>query len=83
METSRVRSFGHGWTQSTLETELPLVNSILPEFSARDQALMTLGFSTRFRISELLSPNIADIWDGERVQPSIKVTRTKMKGGAG
>lgn len=69
--------------KALLENELPLVNSILPEFSARDQALMTLGFNTGFRISELLSLNIADVWDGERVRPQIKVTRAKMKGGAG
>jgi len=69
--------------KALLETELSLVNSLLPEFSARDQALVTLGFNTGFRAAELLSLNIADVWDGERVRPQVKVTRAKMKGGAG
>lgn len=66
-----------------LESELPLVNAILPEFSARDQALVALGLNTGFRVSELLSLNIADVWDGGRVRPQVKVTRAKMKGGSG
>jgi site-specific recombinase XerD len=69
--------------KALLEPELPQVYLVLPEFSARDQALVTLGFNTGFRISELLSLNIADVWDGERVRPQVKVTRAKMKGGAG
>jgi integrase len=66
-----------------LESELPQVYAVLPGFSARDQTLVTLGLNTGFRISELLSLNIADVWDGERVRPQVKVTRAKMKGGSG
>jgi integrase len=66
-----------------LESELPLVQAVLPEFSVRDQALVSLGLNTGFRISELLSLDVADVWDGERVRPQVKVTRAKMKGGHG
>lgn len=65
------------------ETELPHVLAILPEFGARDQALITLGLNTGFRITELLSLNIADVWDGEQVRPQVKVARARMKGGRG
>lgn len=49
----------------------------------RDRALVALGLNTGFRVSELLSLNVGDVWDGERVRPQVKVARAKMKGGRG
>ncbi|WP_221033193.1 tyrosine-type recombinase/integrase [Actomonas aquatica] len=66
-----------------LENELPLVLSVLSDFPLRDQALVTLGLQTGFRISELLSLNVGDVWDGAGVRPQVKVTRARMKGGSG
>lgn len=65
------------------ESELPTVYAVLEQMNPRDRALVTLGLNTGFRVSELLSLNVGDVWDGERVRPQVKVTRAKMKGGRG
>jgi len=65
------------------ESELPLVYSVLEMTPPRDRALVALGLNTGFRVSELLSLNVGDVWDGERVRPQVKVARAKMKGGRG
>lgn len=65
------------------ENELPRVYAALAGFPLRDQALVTLGLNTGFRISELLSLNVGDVWDGAQVRAQLKVTRAKMKGGRG
>lgn len=65
------------------ESELPTVYAVLEQMCPRDRALVTLGLNTGFRVSELLSLNVSDVWDGERVRPQVKVARAKMKGGRG
>jgi integrase len=65
------------------ESELPAVYAALEDASPRDRALVVLGLNTGFRVSEVLSLNVGDVWDGERVRPQVKVARAKMKGGRG
>ena len=66
-----------------LENDEPLVRAALAEFPLRDQALITLGLNTGFRISELLSLTVGQAWEAGRVKPLVKVTRAKLKGGHG
>jgi len=65
------------------ESELPSVYAALQHANPRDRALVVLGLNTGFRVSEVLSLNVGDVWDGERVRPQVKVARAKMKGGRG
>ena len=48
--------------------------------SARDLALFTLGLNTGFRISEILSLNLANVYQYGRVVDRITVQRKNMKG---
>jgi integrase len=66
-----------------LENDEPLVRAALAEFPLRDQALITLGLNTGFRISEPLSLTVGQVWEAGRVKPLVKVTRAKLKGGHG
>lgn len=50
--------------------------------SARDRALFVLGLNTGFRISELLSLNIGDVYQYGHVVTRITVQRKNMKGKA-
>jgi integrase len=65
------------------ESELPTVYAVLEQMCPRDRAVVTLGLNTGFRVSELLSLNVGDVWNGERVRAQVKVARAKMKGGRG
>lgn len=65
------------------ESELPTVYAVLEQASPRDRALVALGLNTGFRVTGLLSLDVGDVWDGERVRPQVKVARAKMKGGRG
>ncbi len=65
-----------------LEHELPKVYAPLAAFPLRDQALVTLGLNSGFRISELLSLNVGNVWEDGRVKTQLKVTRAKLKGGS-
>ncbi len=66
-----------------LEPELPKVYAALAAFPLRDQALVTLGLNSGFRISELLSLNVGNVWEDGHVKTQLKVTRAKLKGGSG
>lgn len=48
----------------------------------RDRALFVVGVRTGFRITELLSLSVGDVWTGECVRDSIAVRRSRMKGKA-
>jgi len=66
-----------------LSPELPRVYAALANFPLRDQTLVTLGLNTGFRITELLSLNVGQVWDGDQLRSHIRVTRAKLKGGKG
>lgn len=48
--------------------------------SLRDKCLFMLGVKTGFRISELLSLTLNDVWDGVKCHDQITVHRRNMKG---
>lgn len=48
--------------------------------TSRDRCLFVLGLRTGFRISELLSLRICDVWDRGVVQDTVTVKRCNMKG---
>jgi site-specific recombinase XerD len=47
---------------------------------ARNHALLVLGCRTGFRISELLSLRLGDVWREEKVLSEVEVARRYMKG---
>jgi site-specific recombinase XerD len=49
-------------------------------FGKRDESLFVLGCKTGFRISELLSLKVKDVWNGESVRDYVTVNRSQMKG---
>ena len=66
-----------------LESDEPLVIAALEEFSLRNQALVLLGLNTGFRITEILSLTVGQVWDAGHVKPQVKVSRAQLKGGRG
>lgn len=59
-------------------TEIQLVISKLA--NPRDRALFILGVKSGFRISELLSLQVKDVFNGLRVLDLVRVTRRNTKG---
>jgi site-specific recombinase XerD len=58
--------------------------ALLPQnFCLRDQALIVTGLNTGFRITELLSLNVGQVWERGRVRPRVTVTRCHLKNGRG
>jgi integrase len=49
-------------------------------FALRDKALFILGLKTGFRISELLSLKVKDVWKDGQVVKAVSVARKAMKG---
>jgi len=62
---------------------IPLAESdilkVADSLSLRDRALLFLGVTTGFRITELLSLTVADVWDGNAVRASVSVARRNTK----
>jgi len=48
--------------------------------AVRNQAILKLGIFTGFRISELLSIKVGDIWDGRRIKEEVTVGKGFVKG---
>jgi len=57
-----------------------LLNSFSGRFARRDRALFMLGVKTGFRISEMLSLRIRDVFKDGKIVDRITVTKSKMKG---
>jgi integrase len=49
-------------------------------YAARDRALFVLGIKTGFRIAELLSLRVGDVWQHGQVLEQVAVLRRYMKG---
>ena len=56
------------------------IKTLINVLNVRDRCLFVLGIRTGFRINELLSLNVVDVFDGENVRGSVKVTKSNMKG---
>jgi integrase len=63
------------------------ITSVLKAFSgayaARDRALFILGLKSGFRISEMLSLRVQDVWKNGKVVEAVSVARKQMKGKVG
>lgn len=63
------------------------VASVLKTFSgsyaACDRALFILGLKSGFRISEMLSLKVQDVWKDCKVAEVVSVVRKRMKGRGG
>lgn len=64
-------------------TQVTAVIPVLARFALRDQLLIMLGLRTGFRISELLSLNIADVVTVDGIVTDLTVSRRWMKNGRG
>ncbi len=49
----------------------------------RDRLLLVFGCATGYRITELLSLTVGQVWDGEAARNEVLVARRNLKGGAG
>jgi len=63
--------------RSLTDTE---IRSIFTYLGPRNQCIFILGIRTGFRISELLSLNIGDVYDGVSVRGSILLKKSSTKG---
>lgn len=65
------------------DVQLAAVLGALPRCSRRDVCLIQMGLHTGFRIHELLSLTLGQVWDGAKVRERVTVMRGLMKGGHG
>jgi len=65
------------------DPELAAVLDAARLFPRRAQALLILGVNTGYRIHELLSLTVGQVWDGTTVRPCVCVARARLKGGRG
>ena len=49
-------------------------------YAARDRALFILGLKSGFRISEMLSLKVSDVWKDGKVSEAVSVAQKRMKG---
>jgi integrase len=62
------------------DQEIALVSrSFGGTYAARDRALFMLGIKTGFRIAELLSLRVGDVWQHARVVDQVTVQRAHTK----
>jgi len=73
----------NGCRNLTSDEVRKVINSFSGRYENRNRLLFVLGISTGFRISELLSIKVSDVWDGDRVLGSVRVQakNTKTKEG--
>jgi len=64
------------FTENEVKT---LLNSFSGQYARRDRALFLLGIKTGFRISEMLSIRIKDIFKDGMIVDRVTVTRANMK----
>jgi integrase len=64
----------------TASLSLGLSKSFGGRYALRDRALFLLGVHTGFRISELLSLRVGDVWAYGRIVDVLTVARRHMKG---
>lgn len=58
-----------------------ILNSFEGKYVLRDQALFELGIRTGFRISEMLSVRVSDVFRDGQMLPALTVKKSWMKGG--
>lgn len=65
------------------EDEATLVRVLPQKSGLRDQALIVLGLNTGFRITELLSLNVEQVWERGAVRPRVTIRRSHLNNGRG
>lgn len=53
---------------------------VMAQLKPRDRCFFVLGLRTGFRVSELLSLRLGDVWQGGQVPAAVAVARRAMKG---
>ena len=61
----------------------PALIAALQQVSRRDALLVLAGLNLGFRISEILSLNVDQVWAAGRVKASVRIERRLLKGGRG
>ena len=61
-------------------TDTEIMKVLLYLNTSRDKALFIIGLRTGFRISELLSLTVKDVYDNGTIVDRIKVAKSNMKG---
>jgi len=56
-----------------------IVDALVGKYRLRNAALLTLGRYTGYRISDMLSLQVSDIWNGTSIRKSVTVARVNMK----
>jgi site-specific recombinase XerD len=56
---------------------------VLANCAPRDALLLTIGFGTGLRISEMLGLRVGDVWQNGAPVRVLRVTRKRLKGGRG
>lgn len=64
----------------TIEEQKEIRDSFHGRHATRNKLIFTLGVHTGFRISELLSIRVKDVWNGSGPRESVQVRRASMKG---
>ena len=69
-----------GCRPTTPEEFNAIIGGLNGKFRTRNQALFTLARYTGYRVSELLSIQVSQVWDGKSMRSSVTVSRENMKG---
>jgi len=78
------RSSQHMSARPLTEAEyLTLLAYFRAQKMTRNAALLVVGCGTGYRITELLSLTVSQLWTGTEVAKEITISRRMMKGGAG
>jgi integrase len=62
------------------EEQEPALLAALEKASARDALIVLASLHLGFRISETLSLDASQIWEGGRVKAEVKIHRCRLKG---
>jgi integrase len=65
------------------EAQEPELLAALEQVPERDALIILASLHLGFRISETLSLNVSQVWEGGRVKAQVKVERRRLKGGRG
>jgi site-specific recombinase XerD len=59
------------------------VVAVLPQFSSRDRTFVLLSLNTGYRVSEILSLSVGQVWNDFGPATEVTVSRRDLKGGRG
>jgi len=65
------------------DPEYLLLSQHFAALRTRDRLLLVLGCATGYRIQELLSLTVGQVWDGDDVVKEVTLARRDLKGGRG